>query len=100
MKRSVTPEVRRRGLLDKVGFAMVDTDRQPELARQLMRGGSIPQLVMYRKTAQGWKKSRLVGAQSVSSVEAFIEQGLDDAVPVENAVPADKVETASITSTK
>lgn len=88
MKTAVTPEVRRRGGFKDVGFAIINSDDQPTLAQKLMRGNSIPQLVMYRKTAKGWRRSRLTGAQSVSSVESFIKEGLDDAIiktPAENA---------------
>lgn len=88
MKTSVLPELRRRGRLDGVAFATVNTDEENGLARKLMRGGSIPQLVMYRKTAAGWRRSQLTGAQSVENVEAFIAEGVADAVH-EPAVAAD-----------
>jgi hypothetical protein len=32
---------------------------------------------MYRKTRDGWKRSKLVGGQSVRAVEAFIGKGLE-----------------------
>ncbi len=73
MKSTTIPEVQRKGGLNDVAFAYVNTDEDGELARKLMRGGSIPQLVMYRKTDSGWTRKQLTGAQSTSSVEAFIE---------------------------
>ena len=43
MKTSVLPEIRRRGLLSKVAFAIVNPDRDPKLAKQLTGGGrSVP----------------------------------------------------------
>jgi thioredoxin-like negative regulator of GroEL len=77
MKNSVMPSVAEQGLLKKVAYAQVNTDKEGELAKKLMRGGSIPQLIMYRKTADGWQRSSLVGAQSRARIEAFIQQGLE-----------------------
>jgi thioredoxin-like negative regulator of GroEL len=79
MKNSAIPQVQQRGGLNKVSFAMVNTDHEHALAQQLMSGGSIPQLIMYRKTADGWQRTSLVGAQSPSQIESFINQGLGTA---------------------
>lgn len=76
MKNKVVPKVKRRGLLRKVAFAVVNLDRQRKLGRQLTGGGPIPQLVMYRKTSNGWRRRRLVGGQSVKNVSKFIEEGI------------------------
>ena len=76
MKKSILPEVRKHGMFKDVSFAMVNADRQQDLARKLTGGGPIPQLVMYRKTNDGWKRSKLVGGQSVKKVEGFINKGL------------------------
>jgi thioredoxin-like negative regulator of GroEL len=76
MKKTVLPRVRERGVLRKVVFAMVNPDRDAKLAQELTGGGPIPQLVMFRKTAEGWKRQKLIGGQSVESVEKFINDGL------------------------
>jgi thioredoxin-like negative regulator of GroEL len=76
MKKTVLPRIRERGLLRKVAFTVVNPDRDGELAQQLTGGGPIPQLVMFRKTARGWKRQKLVGGQSVETVEQFINEGL------------------------
>jgi len=76
MKKTVIPEVKKRGLLKQVAFAVVNVDRQRSLARRLIGGGPIPQLVMYRKTDDGWKRRKLVGRQSVKTVEKFIKEGV------------------------
>ena len=74
MKHSTIATLQRNGKLHDVAFTMVNTDSEPELARKLMRGGSIPQLIVFSNTAQGWKRLQLTGAQSTSSVESLIEQ--------------------------
>lgn len=79
MKHSVVPELKRRGDLADVAFAVVDTDREPELARKLMSGGSIPQLVVFHASPEGIKRQGFVGAQSVSTVEAVIDRAVSAA---------------------
>src|SRR5215469_13577958 len=64
MKNNILPRVARRGLLRKVAFAHVNTDNDSRIAKSVMQGGTIPQLIMYRKTPTGWKRHLLVGAQS------------------------------------
>ena len=79
MKQSVMPQAERQGLLDRVAFAHVNTDHEPGIARSLMQGGAIPQLIVYRQTADGWRRTRLVGAQSISTIEALVDRALEEA---------------------
>ena len=53
MKQVVLPEVRRRGLLRNVAFALVNADREKTLAGRLIGHGPVPQLIMFRKTTAG-----------------------------------------------
>ena len=73
MKQVVMPQLAKDGELSKVAFAMVNTDAEAGLAGKLMSGGSIPQLMIYRKTADGWKRQLFVGAQSPSTIAAAID---------------------------
>lgn len=77
MKQSVIPQVKQHGVLRKVAYAVVNLDRERELGRQLTGGGPIPQLIMYRKTSDGWLRKKLVGSQSPETVEAFINEAVD-----------------------
>ncbi len=74
MKYTAIPEVEKKGGLSKVAFAYVNTDQQSDLAGKLMKGGSIPQLVMYQKTETGWTRQQLTGAQSPSDIQAFLDK--------------------------
>jgi thioredoxin-like negative regulator of GroEL len=76
MEKTVLPQIRKHGLLQKVSFAIVNVDRERTLARKLIGSGPVPQLVMYRRNGQGWLRRRLVGGQSPEAVEEFISQGL------------------------
>jgi hypothetical protein len=86
MKKTVIPQVRSRGLLARVAFAVVNPDRDRELAASLTGGGPVPQLVMFRRTAAGWNRRVLVGGQSVESVEKFINEAVaQDEAPTQVA---------------
>lgn len=74
MKRSVMPRLESAGKLGGVHFAIVDVDADSGLAEQLMRGGTIPQLIVYSKTADGWHREQFTGAVHESSVEALIRR--------------------------
>jgi len=76
MKKRIIPRIRERAVFRRVAFAMVNPDQDAELAEQITGGGPVPQLVMYRKTAKGWMRRKLIGGQSVEDVEAFIKEGL------------------------
>jgi thioredoxin-like negative regulator of GroEL len=76
MKKTILPSVRAHGLLRRVAFAMINPDKDTELANEITGGGPIPQLVMFRKTSKGWVRKKLIGGQSVEAVEEFINDGL------------------------
>jgi len=78
MKSAAIPEVERKGGLNKVAFAQVNTDQQRELAGRLMQGNSIPQLIMYYKTEAGWHRRQLTGARSVGDIQAFLDKAPDN----------------------
>lgn len=73
MKHSVIPQVASSGALDRVAFACVNTDRQRLLTEKLLTGSLIPQLVVYVKTPEGWKRQQLTGAQNASTVAQLID---------------------------
>ncbi len=72
MKNSVIPQVKREGGLDRVAYCYVNTDADHKLAGQLMQGGSIPQLILYRKTATGWTRQQLTGTHGAEETRHFI----------------------------
>ena len=74
MKNSVIPQLQQAGDLTDVSFAMVNPDQDRELAGKLMRGGSIPQLIVYQKTDDGWKREQITGAASVNETRGLIRR--------------------------
>jgi thioredoxin-like negative regulator of GroEL len=77
MKNNVMPQVVRTGLFGRCVYTVVDLDEQKTLGQELTKGGPIPQLIMFRKTGDGWLRRRLVGGQSVSTVVKFIDDGVN-----------------------
>lgn len=72
LKNSIMPQVAKQGALAGVELAYVDVDKEPQLAKQLVRGASIPQLIRFEKGPKGWETKLMVGAQSPSKVAKFI----------------------------
>jgi len=93
MKHGVLPQMSRSGALKSVSFVAVDTDRELDLARQLMRGSTIPQLIAFSRMADGqWHREQITGATSAAAVAALVErarknQHVSDSAPA--AVTAD-----------
>ena len=98
MKDTVIPAVEKRGGLKSVSFAVVDIDEEKELGKTLIRRGPIPQLLMYRKTPLGWRLRRIVGGQSVKTVETFVAKGveLDEATKSAQEQPTESQEKPSL----
>jgi thiol-disulfide isomerase/thioredoxin len=93
MKSQVMPRMSSAGQLKDVEFAVVDTDREDALSDKLLRGNLIPQLVLITKTANGWQRQYLTGAQSDSAVSSMISQGLAKHVsPKRDTIPATATE--------
>ena len=74
MENNVIPVVRKRGLFRRVSFALVHLDREEQLGQSLIGQEPIPQLIVYRKTPAGWRRRRLIGGQSVQTVEQVINE--------------------------
>jgi thioredoxin-like negative regulator of GroEL len=77
MKAAVLPRLQQGGRLKVVNFALVNTDQDAALAAHLMRGNSIPQLIVYAKTESGWHREQITGATSEAAVEQLIKRATD-----------------------
>ena len=74
MKTQIVPQMRQRGLLKRIAFALVDLDQETELGHDLTAGGPIPQLILFRRTHKGWTQRKLIGGQSLQTVEELITE--------------------------
>jgi len=89
MKNSTMPALARAGQLKGAQYVTVNYDQNPNLARQLMRGNSIPQLIVFSKTEKGWHREQITGAAGTGAVAGLIKRAADLAI----AEPASKAET-------
>lgn len=76
MKHGPLANLRRRGKMENVCYTVINTDQQPELAGKLMSGGTIPQLIVYRKDGSNWQRFQLTGSHSETEVETVLEQAV------------------------
>ena len=96
MEQTILPQVRQRGGLRRVAFAIVNVDRERELATQLTSGGPIPQLIVFHQTTTGWRRRVLIGGQTVETVENFIGEAVQANVATKAPVkPAASPATAA-----
>ena len=76
MKETTLPKLHRDGQLKKVEFATVDLDQEKKLSNRLMKATTIPQLILFTKTADGWKREQIIGAQKVDAIKQFVQVGV------------------------
>jgi hypothetical protein len=73
--------MRESGDFDQVVYTSIDKDAQPDLARKLMEGNSLPQIVVFHKSDDGWKRIAVSGIQSENRVRELIRQAAHDQQP-------------------
>jgi thioredoxin-like negative regulator of GroEL len=76
MKQSVMPRMAQRGSLKNVSYATVDADAEPQLAGSLMRGGAIPQLIVFHQEGGKWQREQIVGATSEGEVQRLVARAI------------------------
>lgn len=72
MKRDTIEPMKKAGELDGVVVTYIDKDQRPELASQLMKGDTLPQVVMFTKEESNWKRFSLTGMQSRNRMSELI----------------------------
>ena len=78
LKDSTLQTMRQSGELEEVNVAVVDRDRDPELARRLMKGENrIPQVIVFSKDSAGrWQSRKLTGYQSPQPIRSLIRRAV------------------------
>ena len=76
LKKTTIANMSRSGELDQVSLAVVDREKEPELAKQLMvNEGMIPQIIVYTKSPDGrWNRNKLMGYQPVQPVRTLLRK--------------------------
>jgi thioredoxin-like negative regulator of GroEL len=77
MKSGTIARMERTGKLRRVAFSILNADADRKVAGKVMKGGTIPQLIMFTKNAEGkWDRQQLTGAQSEQAVEQLIDEAV------------------------
>ncbi len=100
MKHSVLAGMEQRGRLKDVNYAVIDADRDAALARQMMRGNSIPQVIVFSKTADGWHREQVTGAVSEGHVQGMLARATAAAKKSTEAAAQPATEVASKTDSQ
>lgn len=74
MKQTTIPELVSRDSFKNFHFAMMDYDKEPELADILIGKRGLPQFIMFEKSNGQWLRRYMTGIQSPSKVEHFMAQ--------------------------
>ena len=72
IKKETIEPMKQSGALDDVVVTFVDKDDRPELAEQLMKGPTLPQIVVFTKNSGNWKRFSLTGMQSQSRMAQLL----------------------------
>jgi thioredoxin-like negative regulator of GroEL len=96
MKHGTLARMERSGKLGRVAYSIVNTDQESRVANQVMRGSSIPQLVLFTKIGKGWQRTQLTGAQSEGEVEALIGRAIQLQAQAQSAGDAEKSQANAV----
>lgn len=72
MKRETIEPMKSAGELKDVVVTYVDKDERPELAQQLMKGETLPQVVMFCKEEKNWRRLSLTGMQTKGRMQELL----------------------------
>ncbi len=76
MKRETIEPMMESGKLEHVVVTYIDKDQRPELAHQLMKGETLPQIVVFSKQPEGWKRFSLTGMQSQGRMAELLRRAV------------------------
>ncbi len=74
MKRETIEPMVASGKLENVVVTFLNKDERPELAQQLMKGETLPQIVVFTKQTGGWKRFSLTGMQSQTRMAELLDR--------------------------
>jgi len=77
MKADTIHSMKNEGAFKEVIFTHVDKDAQPEIAQQVMQGNTLPQIVVFCESDQGWKRFSLTGMQSERRVKELLRKAAE-----------------------
>lgn len=77
MKRETMEPMMASGKFENVVVTYINKDERPELAHQLMKGETLPQIVVFAKQTGGWKRFSLTGMQSQNRMAELLDRAIE-----------------------
>ena len=74
VKEQVMPELNGHGGPNDVVFTEISPNAKPELTEKLLRGKSLPQLVLYTPVGKLWRRTHIAGAPSQGEIQKFLQR--------------------------
>ena len=74
MKKNTIPQLLKKSAFEGYHYTNVDLDKYSTVARQLIGGRGVPQLILFEKKNGKWTRKFLSGYNSVASVEKFVKK--------------------------
>ena len=76
LKRDTIEPMKKTSELEDVVVCYVDQDERPELARELKRGDTLPQIVLFNRerSTKEWKRFSLTGMQNRSRIKELLQR--------------------------
>lgn len=72
MKRETIEPMKADGKLNDVIVTYLDKDQRPELAQQIMKGETLPQIVMFSKEKDQWRRIAVTGLQNKERMQELL----------------------------
>ncbi len=77
LKNTTLREMESGGQLQDVSVVVIDRDRDSALAERLMRGQTIPQVIVFSKQDAGrWQRAQLTGFQTPGTIRQLLRNAL------------------------
>lgn len=73
MKKNTIPQLLKKSAFKGYHYTNVDLDTDSKVARQLIGGRGVPQLILFEKKNGKWTRKFLSGYNTVASVEKFVK---------------------------
>jgi thioredoxin-like negative regulator of GroEL len=73
LKNNTLAQMERQGKLREVSYVALNSDHHPQLASKIGTGGMIPQVIMYEKNGEGFRRRQLTGAQSEGVLQSLVQ---------------------------
>lgn len=81
VKRTTISRLQREGAMKDVVYLSLDTDKHGPVASKLMRGNTVPQMIIFHQDETGWHKQHMVGLLNENVVRSAMATAKEASVP-------------------